>query len=36
MNIKLNRRNFLKSSALFGGAIATSAMTFGNTKTLSW
>ena len=33
MNIKLNRRNFLKSSALFGGAIATSAMTFGNTKT---
>lgn len=33
MNTKLNRRNFLKSSALFGGAIATSAMTFGNTKT---
>ena len=33
MNTKLNRRKFLKSSALFGGAIATSAMTFGNTKT---
>lgn len=33
MNTKLNRRNFLKSSALFGGAIATSAMTFGNTET---
>lgn len=33
MNTKLNRRKFLKSSALFGGAIATSAMTFGNTET---
>lgn len=33
MNTKLNRRKFLKSSALFGSAIATSAMTFGNTET---
>lgn len=33
MNTKLNRRKFLKSSALFGGALATGAMAFGNTET---
>lgn len=33
MNTKLNRRKFLKSSALFGGALATSAMAFENTET---
>lgn len=33
MNTKLNRRKFLKSSALFGGALATGVMAFGNTET---